>query len=72
MEHVLEDDVVNVLTQEVEQEPVAHPSLVHHDLHTVRLHSPVAELEQVDSQGSRQAQGNSENILRFFQLWDSR
>ena len=51
MEHVLEDDVVNVLTQEVEQEPVAHPGLVHHDLHAVGLHSPVPELEQVNSQG---------------------
>ena len=59
MEHVLEHDVVDVLAEEVEEEPVAHPGLVHHDLHAVGLDAAVAELEQVDTQGGGQAQRHS-------------
>lgn len=35
MEHVLEHDVVDVLAEEVEQEPVTHPGLVHHNLNKI-------------------------------------
>ena len=59
MEDVLEDDVVDVLSEEVEEEPVPHPGLVHHDLHAVGLDAAVAELEQVDTQGGGQAQRHS-------------
>ena len=59
MEDVLEDDVVDVLSEEVEEEPVAHPGLVHDDLHAVGLDAAVAELEQVDTQGGGQAQRHS-------------
>ena len=31
----LEDDVVDVLAEEVEQEPVTHPGLVHHNLNKI-------------------------------------
>ena len=49
MENVSEHNVVNVLSQEVEQEPVTNSSLVHHHLHTVRLHPAVAQLEEINS-----------------------
>ena len=56
MEYVLKHNVVDVLAEEVEQEPVAHAGLVHHDLYALGLNSSVAELEQVDPQGAGQAQ----------------
>ena len=65
MEHVLEHDVVDVLAEEVEQEPVAHAGLVHHNLDTLGLDASVAELEQVDPQGAGQTQRNPAKCL----LW---
>ena len=62
MEHVLEHNVVDVLAEEVEQEPVAHASLVHHNLYALGLDSSVAELEQVDPQRAGQAQCHPANI----------
>jgi hypothetical protein len=57
--------VVDVLAEKVEQEPVAHGSLLHHQLHTLRLDPgpggkgagrrnllSVAELEEVCSESS--------------------
>ena len=58
MEHVLEHDVVDVLAEEVEEEPIAHAGLVHNDLDTLWLDSPVAQLEQVDPQGAGHAESN--------------
>ena len=71
MEHVLEHNVVDVLAEEVEQEPVAHAGLVHHNLYALGLDSSVAELEQVDPQRAGQAQrhpANSEilGIMGFY------
>ena len=37
----LEDHVVNVLAEEVEEEPVAHRGLLHDHLHALRLHAAV-------------------------------
>ena len=47
VENILEDDMIDVLTEEVEQEPVSNPSLVHHYLHTVRLDTAVSQFKQV-------------------------
>ena len=33
----LEDNMINVLSKEVEKEPVAHRRLLHHQLHALRL-----------------------------------
>ena len=66
MKNVSEHNVVNVLSQEVEQEPVTNSSLVHDDLHTVRLDPPVAELEEINSKRGRETQGNSENETSSF------
>ena len=64
MEHVLEDDVVDVLTKEVQQEPITHPCLVHNNLHTIRLHPTIPELEQVNAKRGRKAESNpSKQIL---------
>ena len=43
--------MVDILAQQVEQEPVAHSSLLHHHLHALGLDAPVAQLEvQQDAQ----------------------
>ena len=49
MKNVSEHNVVNVLPEEVEQEPVTNTCLVHHHLHTVGLDPSVAQLEEIDS-----------------------
>ena len=56
VENIFEDYLVNILAEEVEQEPVAHRRLFHHHLHALRLHPPVAQLEQVGPEGGGQAE----------------
>ena len=63
MEHVLEDDVVDVLTKEVQEEPITHPCLVHDNLHTIRLHSTISELEQVNAKRGGKAKSNPRKQL---------
>ena len=63
MEYVLKHNVVDVLAEEVEQEPVAHAGLVHHDLYALGLDSSVAELEQVDPQRAGQAQRHPASLV---------
>jgi len=59
MENIFEHYLVNILAQEVEQEPVAHRRLLHHHLHALRLHPPVAQLEQVGPESGRQAEAKT-------------
>ena len=63
MEYVLKHNVVDVLAEEVEQEPVAHAGLIHHDLYALGLDSSVAELEQVDPQRAGQAQRDPVSLV---------
>ena len=56
MENIFEHNVVDILAQQVEQEPVAHGSLLHHHLHALGLHAPVAQLEQVSPQRGGEAE----------------
>ena len=70
MENVSEHNVVNVLSQEVEQEPVTNSSLVHHHLHTVRLDPAVAQLEEISSERGRETQGDSEMKLPLGNYYD--
>ena len=56
MENIFEHNVVDILAQQVEQEPVAHSSLLHHHLHALGLDAPVAQLEQVSPQRGGEAE----------------
>ena len=58
MEDVAEDDVINVLAEEVEEEPVPDGRLLHDNLHALGLHAAVPQLEEVGAQGGRNAEGH--------------
>ncbi len=59
MHHVLEDDRVDVLAQQVEQEPIAHDRLLDDDLHALGFYPPIANLKKVGTKTAKQADEHS-------------